>query len=202
LALSEATKNCGGVLCRTTGDCKKSDDMEEHHRNNLDQFLLELDDPDPLVRQEAAIALGDFCRKDHPAIDVLIQRLRSSAQTPHDRACAAWALGRIRAKASEVIPILLALIKEVKDQADADELRSYAAEAIENLTGEADVLATVAQHYLADRDWECRMKGLLLTERLLKRQPDLLDGFFPLIEPLMKDKVEEIREHARRILDD
>ena len=44
------------------------------------------------------------------------------------------------------------------------------------------------------------MHGLFLVERLLKRQPDLRAGFVPLIEPLVRDEVDEIREHARRIL--
>jgi HEAT repeat protein len=167
---------------------------------DLDQLMVELDDPDPLVRQEAAIALGDFCRKDHPAIDILIERLRSSEFTHHDRACAAWALGRIGARASEVIPILSSVIEEMKDEAEADELRSYAAEAIENLTGEMDVLLKVAQHCLQDRFGKCRMSGLFLIERLLNREPDLRRSFVPLIEPLVTDEVEEIREKARRIL--
>ena len=44
------------------------------------------------------------------------------------------------------------------------------------------------------------MRGLFLVERLVKRQPDLREGFVPLIEPLVKDEVEEIREEVRRIL--
>jgi HEAT repeat protein len=174
--------------------------MEDDQRPDLDGLLLELDDPDPIVRQEAAIALGDFCRKDHPAIDVLIDRLQSLEQTPHDRACAAWALGRIGAKAGEVIPILLALIDELKDQPEANELRCYAAETIEYLSGELDVLVIVAQHCLRDPFWKCRMKGLYLVERLIKRQPDLREGLVPLIEPLMKDELEEIRGNALRIV--
>ena len=160
----------------------------------------QLRDPDPLVRQEAAIALGDFCRKDHPAVNVLIERLRSSEFTHHDRACAAWALGRIGARTSEVIPILLSVIEETRDQTEADELRSYAAEAIVNLISEMDVLLKLAQHCLVDRFWKCRMNGLLLVERLLTRQPDLRDSLVPLVEPLVTDEVEEIREKARRIL--
>ena len=173
-----------------------------NNQHDLGRFLLELDDHDPLVRQEAAIGLGDFCRIDHPAIDVLIERLQSPEQTPHDRACAAWALGRIRAKASEVIPILLSLIEEMKEQAEADELRSYAVEAIENLTGEMDVLLTVTRYCLVDMNWQCRMKGLFLVERLLKRQPGLRDCFVPMVEQLTTDKVEEVREKARRMLDE
>ena len=69
--------------------------MKDHRRNDLDQLLVELDDLDPIVRQEAAMALGDFCPKDHPAVNVLIERLHSPQQTPNDRTCAAWALGRI-----------------------------------------------------------------------------------------------------------
>ena len=169
--------------------------------NLVDHLQVKLDDPDPLVRQEAAIALGDFCREDHPAIDVLIDRLQAPDQTLHDRACSAWALGRIKSKAAEVVPILLTLIEELKDQDDAGELRRYSAEAIERLTDDIEVLTTVAQNCLRDRFRKCRMKGLFLAERLLKRQPDLRDGFVPLIEPLVKDGVEEIREEARRILD-
>jgi hypothetical protein len=166
----------------------------------LDHLISKLDDYDPEVRQEAAVALGDNCPKGHLAVDVLIERLRSTEQTFHDRACAAWALGRIGAKTQEVVPILLALIEELKDQPAADQLRSFGAEAIENLTGEADVLIRVSRQCLADRFWQCKMHGLFLVERLLKRQPDLRDGFMPLIEPLVRDEVVEIREHASRIV--
>jgi HEAT repeat protein len=174
--------------------------MEVHQRPNLDQFLIELDDPDPIVRQEAAIGLGDFCRGDHPCIDVLIERLRSPDQTPHDRACAAWALGRIKAKAGEVVSVLVALIGDLKDQPEADVFRRFAAEAVERLTQDSDVLTIVARQCVHDRAWECRMKGLFIFERLLKRRPELRDGLVPLIEALAGDEVEEIREGARRIL--
>ncbi len=90
----------------------------------LDHLISKLDDPDPEVRQDAAIAIGDDCPREHPAIDVLIERLRSPDQTFHDRTCAAWALGRIKAKAGEILPILLTLIDEMKDQPEADQLRS------------------------------------------------------------------------------
>jgi hypothetical protein len=80
------------------------------------------------------------------------------------------------------------LIVEVKDQGEADELRSYAAEAIERLTNDIDVLVIVAQHCRSDPFWKSRMHGLFLVERLLKRQPDLLDGFVTLIEPLSEDE--------------
>jgi hypothetical protein len=95
----------------------------------------------------------------------------------------------------------LALIEELKNQPEADELRSYSAEAIERLTDDIEVLTTVAQHCLCDHYWKCRMHGLFLAERLLKRQSNLRDVFMPLIEPLLEDEVEEIRENARRILD-
>jgi hypothetical protein len=172
----------------------------DHQPPDLDQFLIELDDPNPLVRQEAAIGLGDFCRIDHPCIDVLIERLRSSQQSHHDRACAAWSLGRIKAKAAEVIPILLTVIEETKDQAEAGELRRYAAEAVERLANDIDVLMSVAEHCIVDTAWECRMQGLFIARRLLKRLPELRDDLVPLIEPLEEDETEEIREIARRLL--
>jgi HEAT repeat protein len=169
--------------------------------NLVDHLTSKLDHPDPEVRQEATIGLGDHCRKDHPAIDVLIERLHSPEQTPHDRACAAWALGQIGARAGEVVPILLAVIEETVGQTEADQLRFYAADATENLTGEMDVLIKVAKHCLCDGFWKCRMRGVFLAERLLKRQPDPLDGFVTLIEPHSKDEVAENRANARRILD-
>jgi hypothetical protein len=175
--------------------------MDDHQHPDLDQFLLELNGPDPIGRQEAAIGPGDLCREEHPAIDVLIERLRSPDQNLHDRACSAWALGRIKAKASEVVPILLTLLEEMKERAEADELRSYAAEALERLTNETSVLTDVAQACLRDRFWKCRMHGLLLIERLLARRPELRDGFRPLVEPLLRDEVEEIRYDARPLLD-
>ena len=108
-------------------------------RTKLADHLVEkLDHPDPLVRQEAAKELADCCPKDHDAVSVLIERLRSSDQTFHDRTCAAWALGQIGSKAAEIIPILLTLIEELKDQAEADEFRRFAAKAIENLRDDLD----------------------------------------------------------------
>jgi len=166
----------------------------------LDHLISKLEDSDPLIRQEAAINLAE-CPKDHRAVDVLMERLRSSDHTYHDRACAAWSLGRIGAKAKEVVPLLLHFIEELKDQPEAYQLRSFGAEAIENLTGEMDVLTKVAQHCIVDTAWECRMKGLFIFERLLKRQPGLRDGVLPLIAPLVTDEVEEIREHARQIIE-
>ncbi len=100
------------------------------------------------------------------------------------------------------MPILLSLVGELKDQAEADELRRFAAEAIKRLTDDSDVLTTVARQCVHDRAWECRMKGLFIVERLLKRQPEVRDELVPLIETLVRDEVEEIRERARRIVMD
>jgi hypothetical protein len=108
-------------------------------------------------------------------------------------------VGRIGAKVGERVPILLTLIEEMNDQPDANGSRFFAAEAAERLTNEVDVLTTVDRHCLVDRFWQCRMRGLFMVERLLKRQPDLRERFVPLIEPLLKDRVEEIRRNVRRI---
>jgi len=131
----------------------------------------------------------------------LIERTSSSEHSIHDRACAASALGEIGAKAYEVVPMLLAVMEATKDQAEANELRYYAAYAIENLTGEIDVLVTVARLCLADCHWTCKMLGLALAERIIKRQPDLRSSFVPLIRPLSDDVIEEIRTAARQLLD-
>jgi hypothetical protein len=102
----------------------------------VDHLVEKLDHADPLLRQEAAKEIADCCPKDHAAVNVLIERIRSPDQTFHDRTCAVWALGRIGVKAGEVIPILVGLIEENKDQAEADEFRRFAAKAIEKLRGE------------------------------------------------------------------
>lgn len=48
-------RNGGQVFGRTT-NAKRRNDVD-HQPPDLDQFIIELDDPDPLVRQEAAIGL-------------------------------------------------------------------------------------------------------------------------------------------------
>ena len=166
----------------------------------LDHLTLRLDDPDPLVRQEAAIGLGDHCRIDHQAADVLVERLQSVDHTLHDRACAAWALGRIRARPTLTIPVLQSSMEQVSELADAGGLRNNCAEAIENMTGELDVLLTVAHRCLQDQHWKCRMRGLYLASRLIKRQPELRGQFESLITHLISDELEEIREIARRLV--
>lgn len=174
--------------------------MANHQQPDLHQLLLQLDDPDPIVRQEATIALGDFCRTDHPAIAVLIERLQSPDHTFHDRACSAWALGRIKPKPSEVVPILFSIIETMHDDDDAGELRSCAVEAIERLTDNIEVLKTVVRHSVRDRYWKCRAQGLFLVERILKRTPAVHNGLVRLIKPLAKDESDEIRERAQQLL--
>ena len=96
-----------------------------------------------------------------------------------------------------MVPILLTLIDETKDQPEANESRYFAAESIERLTGEINVLTTIACRCLVDCFWQCRMRGLFVVER----QPELRDSFVPIIELLVKDEVEEIRDLAREIVD-
>ena len=103
------------------------------------------------------------------------------------------------------MPVLVAILRDTPDQEKADhwsdpneagELRRYAAEAVEWLTDDPDVLLFVARTCLRDRYWKCRMNGLGLLERLGERGQELL----PVVQRLVGDEVAEIREWAERVL--
>ncbi len=159
----------------------------------------------PEVRQEAAITLGDLEAEGRCAVPVLLDRLRSSCITLHDRACAAWALGQIKHDDSEVVPVLLAILEQTPDQEatahwsdrnEAGELRRYCAEAIERITDDHDLVLSVARACLQDSYWKCRMVGLGLIEQIGGRGRELL----PLVRPLLNDELSEIRASAERIV--
>ena len=108
-----------------------ADEEHEYLRSSADEsvvdYLIErLDDPLPESRQEAAIALADLQGKAPRAVPVLLGRLRSTAITPHDRACAAWALGCIKHDADSVVPVLSAVMREPVEQKEAGEMQSVA----------------------------------------------------------------------------
>lgn len=163
----------------------------------IDHLIGRLTDADPLIRQEAAIALGDFEGQGRRAVPALLDRLRSSAITFHDRACAAWALGKV-GSATAVVPALLEVLGGTADEPNADRLRRYAADAIVELTNDPDLLLSVARLCLVDRYFECRLLGLHLVETLgeLGRELRLL------VEPLVEDEVAEVREAARKLRND
>lgn len=161
----------------------------------IEHLVGRLNDTDPFVREEAAIALGDLDGEGGRAVSVLIERVRSAEVTTHDRACAAWALGRIGREQDAVVPILLSVLQESAKQSDADELRCCSAEAIEALTDDDDALLSVARLCLVDQFYKCKLIGLSLAERLGDQRPELR----PLVEPLCDDEVEEVRAAAQRI---
>jgi hypothetical protein len=61
----------------------------------LGEIQDKLNDSDAHVRQDAMIALADFGTHAQGAVPVLLNRLRSSESTIHDRTLSAWALPRI-----------------------------------------------------------------------------------------------------------
>ena len=167
----------------------------------LGEIQTKLNDPDPHIRQDSAIALADLGPHARAAIPLLLDRLRSREETLHDRACAAWTLPRIGVDGDQAVPIFLQVLNETADQAEAGELRYRAAEAIETLTESFRTLVPLARRSLGDRYWKSRLYGLALVERLGKRSRRLLEMLMPSVEPLLDDEVEEIREDARRIVD-
>ncbi len=147
----------------------------------IDHLIGRLNDDDPHIRGEAAIALGDLEREGGKAVPVLLQRVQSPEITPHDRACAAWALGRIGRGRNDVVPMLLNVLEQSADSPDADELRRCAAEAVEGLADDGDVLFAVARLCLIDPYYKCKLIGLGLIERLGERGAELR----PLVERLV-----------------
>lgn len=126
----------------------------------------------------------------------LLARLRSTSVTPHDRACAAWALGKVGS--SELISPLLSVLQSAADQPDTDELRRYVAGAIEQLTSELDVLLQVARICLLDRFYKCKLIGLNLIGRVGENGRELI----PLVERLVHGEMPEVRDKAKRSLDE
>lgn len=159
----------------------------------IDHLITRLNDDDPHIRSEAAIALGDL--ENGRAVPILLKRVQSAEITPHDRACAAWALGRIGRDRNGVVAVLLNVLEQTARSADTDELRRCAAEAVEALTDDGEVLFAVARICLIDSYYKCRLIGLGLVERLGDRRAELL----PLVERLVRDEVEAVSTEAGRI---
>jgi len=159
----------------------------------IDHLIGRLHDDDPHIRGETAIALGDL--ENGRAVPVLLERVQSPEITPHDRACAAWALGRIGRGRSDVVAVLLKVLEQTAGSADTDELRRCAAEAVEGLTDGGEVLFAVARFCLLDPFYKCKLIGLGLIERLEVRRLELI----PFVERLIRDEVKAVAEAARRI---
>jgi len=165
----------------------------------LGEIQTKLNDSDPHVRQDAVIALAGFGLHARGAVPVLLNRLRSTESTLHDRTLAAWALPKIGADEGSV-SIFLAVLEETADQSEAGELRLRSAEAVEFLTDSFRVLVPIARRLLRDRTWKCRLHGLHLVERLGDRDRRLLPMLVPNVVPLLHDEVNEVRAIAQRIM--
>ena len=167
----------------------------------LDEIQKKLDDSDPHIRGDAAVALADFGQHARGVVPIILDRLRSAEATIHDRTLSAWALPRIGADGEHAIPVFLEVLDETANEIEAGELRRLSVEAVESLTDSFRVLVPLARRCLQDRFWKCRLFGLLLVERLVQRERRLLPMLVPNVEPLFDDEVEEVREVARRIVD-
>lgn len=160
----------------------------------IEQLIVQLDDADPVRRQNAAIAIGDLQGDGMSAVPFLLARLISSKVTPHDQACSAWALGKVGS--SEIVSHLLSVLHAEANQPDTDELRRCAAESIERLSSDPDVLLQVARTCLVDRFYKCKLIGLDLKRRLggSGRELDLL------AKRLVHDELPAVRDEAKRAL--
>lgn len=89
--------------------------------------------------------------------------------------------------------MLLAVLDETAEHIDACELRLRSVDAIECLSNSYRVLVPLARHCLRDKYWKCRLLGLELVERLIRRERRLQPLLMPNVEALAGDAVEEVR---------
>lgn len=167
----------------------------------LAEIQAKLNDFDPHIRQDAAIALADLGPHARAAIPILLARLSSPEETLHDRECAAWTLPRIGVDGDLTLPIFVQVLDETVNQVEAGDLRFRASEAIEALSDSFRILVPLARRCLADRGWKSRMYGLALAERLGKRHHRLLEMLMPTVRLLLDYEAEEIRNFAGEIVD-
>ena len=163
----------------------------------LGETQSKLNDPDPHVRADAIVALVDFGLHARNAVPLFLDRLRTG--TIHERTLAAWVLPRIGAS-EEAVAVLLAVLDEAAEDREADELRLRAVEAVERLSESFRVLVPLARCCLRDRYWRCRLHGLDLFERLVRRERRLKAMLSPSVEVLVGDEAEEVRVAAQRIV--
>ena len=118
-------------------------------------LMAQLADADAVVRQDAAVALGDMGHQAAEAVDFLRQRLLSENVSYHDRACAAWALSQIVEKDdSSVIADLLHVLQTEVASPVADRLRYHCGFALEELAGDDETLEFVRRSRAADPYWQ------------------------------------------------
>jgi hypothetical protein len=165
----------------------------------LGEIQAKLGDPDPHVRQDAVVALVGFGLHARGAVSLLLERLRSTESTVHDRTLAAWALPKIGADEGSV-SIFLAVLDEAAVHSEAGELTLRSAEAVEFLTDSFRVLVPLARRLFRDRLAKCRLHGLHLAERLSERDRRLLTMLVPNVEPLLNDEVQEVQAIAQRVM--
>jgi HEAT repeat protein len=90
-----------------------------------------LQDPDELVRLQAALALGSLGEEARPAVPVLTALLHGD--TVLDRRGAAWALRDLGEVAEEAVPALLEALED-----DDEQVGDLAAQALEAIQGGDD----------------------------------------------------------------
>jgi hypothetical protein len=135
-----------------------------------EELLARLDDDDPFVRQDAAVALGDLGNRAAKTVDVFRLRLLSPNMTYHDRCCAAWVLWQIAGKGNKaVINELLHVLRTEITTPDADNLRCYCGYAIEELATDYETLEIVRRSRETDPYW-------IEVARLTADIPDVIDG--------------------------
>jgi len=119
-------------------------------------LIAQLEDANAVVRQDAAVALGDLGHQAAEAMSVLRHRLLLASLSYHDRTCAAWALSQIVEPGDEgQIADLLHVIR-AETSPYAGKLRYYCALALEKLCAD-EKLQTVKELLRSDADQSCRI---------------------------------------------
>jgi HEAT repeat protein len=102
-------------LGQADGNAKR---LPFYKRRTVTEWIKRLSNPDPILRMEAASALGNLGAAAGPAADLLAKSLRDDAD-PFVRRGAAWALGKIDAPKA-VIPDLLRALKDKNEMVRAN----------------------------------------------------------------------------------
>lgn len=133
--------------------------------NNVAALLKQLEHDDPVVRQDAAVALGDLGHRAVDAVDALRARLLSIGMTFHDRTCAAWALAQIvNVGDTSIIAAMFDVFRSSTAIRDAEELRFYCAVAIHQLSRDVETLDAIQRLCSVDDYWRCRVLAGLDAE--------------------------------------
>jgi HEAT repeat protein len=139
-------------------------------RRPLDAWVADLDDKDPLVREEAVEVLTQLGAKAKPAVPRLERLFKDGQETERRRA--AMALWKIDGRAEAAIPVFQAALKGAKGLPRVQTIQT-----LRDLGMPADELAPLLIDALTDPEFEARNQAVTtLRSMAAEVMPILLDA--------------------------